>query len=113
MFAETLWITVWGVSLTFFAMGIIVLSMIGLTKWAVPRKRSQKDAAQPESAAVDVGLEESLVAAAAAVALAQAEADQRARVPSKAHQIEQGRPLWQSYTRAQKLDQRKVHQALR
>jgi len=113
MFGQTVWISVWGMGLTFLALGLVVLTMIALTGLARQRKSPVQQSAQPETDLVDEGAEEIRLAAVAAVALAKAEAAQRTAVKTRRSRPKEMTASWESYTRAQKLDQRKTHQALR
>jgi Na+-transporting methylmalonyl-CoA/oxaloacetate decarboxylase gamma subunit len=113
MFGQTVMISVWGMGLTFLALGLVVLTMVVLTSLLRERKSPVQEAAQPEPELVDDGIEEVWLVAAAAVALAKAEADQRTTVNVGQSQSEKATSSWESYTRAQKLSHWKTHQSLR
>jgi Na+-transporting methylmalonyl-CoA/oxaloacetate decarboxylase gamma subunit len=114
--SQTLWITVIGVGLTFVAIGLLVATMIGLTRWTRGRARSVHHREVPAGAIPgDEELEEVEQAAAVAVALALALAGRRAH-PVRAWHAARGEEepsAWQAYARSQHLDQRKTHQTLR
>ena len=113
MFGETVMISVWGMGLTFLALGLVVLTMIALTSLVRERKSPVQEAALPEPELARDGTEEVRLAAAAAVALAKAEAIQRAKAKVGQFQLERATSSWESYTRAQKLSHWKTHQSLR
>ena len=70
LFAQTFWITVVGMGLTFAAIGLLVVTMIVLTRWTRDRDELVRDASPPTSIpACDIG-EDARQAAAAALAVA-------------------------------------------
>lgn len=113
MFGQTVLISMWGMGLTFLALGLVVLTMFALTSLVRDRKSPGQGVAPAEPELVDAGIEEIRLAAAAAVAMAKAEATQRTKARAGQSQMEKTTSSWESYTRAQKLSQWKTHQSLR
>ena len=116
VFQQTISISIAGMGLTFAAIGLLVLAMMALTRWArgsedVPPGKGEPGGAIP----TDRRLEEEELAAAVAVGIALALAGRRAHPTHAWHSArpEDDPSAWQSYSREQQLDQRKTHQTLR
>jgi Na+-transporting methylmalonyl-CoA/oxaloacetate decarboxylase gamma subunit len=113
MFGQTVLISVWGMGLTFLALGLVVLSMVVLTSLARQREQPEQEPVQVEGAADVEVVENFQLAAVAAVALAKAQAAQRKAINVQRAPSGGTASSWESYTRAQKLDKRRTHQVLR
>jgi Na+-transporting methylmalonyl-CoA/oxaloacetate decarboxylase gamma subunit len=116
VFNQTVGITVVGVGLTFSAIGLLVVSMIALTRLARGRGKGGPRKGEPSGAIpADEELSELEQAAAVAVAVALAQAARRAHPTYAWHAARLGQEPspWQAYARGQQLEQRKTHGTLR
>ena len=113
MFGQAVMISVWGMGLTFLALGLVVLAMVALTSLLPERTSPAQKAVRPDPELADDGTEEVRLVAAAAVALAKAEAVQRSKAAVGQSQLKKATSSWESHTRAQKLSQWKTHRSLR
>ena len=116
VFNQAIRITAAGMGLTFAAIGLLVVAMIVLTRWASKGGGAALSKQKPSGAIpADERLEEAERAAAAAVAVALAQAARRAHPTRAWHAArpEEEPSPWQAYSRGQQLEQRKTHQTLR
>ena len=120
-FNQAVWMTVIGMGLTFGALGLLIVAMMALTRWARGRAEATPSRSEPSRAIPDVliradeRVEDLETAAAVAVAVALARAARRAGPTYAWHTARPGgEPSpWQAYARGQQLDLQKVHQTLR
>jgi Na+-transporting methylmalonyl-CoA/oxaloacetate decarboxylase gamma subunit len=108
--------TVIGMGLTFGALGLLIVAMMALTRWAGGRGKIALLKAEPSKAIpADERVEELERAAAIAVAVALAQAARRAGPAYAWHTArpEEEPSPWQAYARCQQLEQAKTHQTLR
>jgi len=116
VFRQTVWMTVVGMSMTFAALGLLILVMIVLTRWTGGRAEAMAHREEPSGAIpIDRELEEAEQAAAVAVAIALAQAARRIHPAHAWHSALPGEDVnaWQAYARGQQLELRNTHQALR
>jgi Na+-transporting methylmalonyl-CoA/oxaloacetate decarboxylase gamma subunit len=116
VFKQTIWMTAVGMGLTFAAIGLLVIAMIILTRWARGPAVAATVEQKPSSAIPgDQERAEAEQAAAVAVALALALAARRVHPTHTWHSAdsEEGINPWQAYARTHQLEQRKTHQTLR
>jgi len=120
-FSQAVWMTVIGMGLTFGALGLLIVAMMALTRWARGRAEVAPSRSEPPRAIPDVVIradkrvEDLETAAAVAVAVALARAARRAGPAYAWHTARPGgEPSpWQAYARGQQLEQHKTHQTLR
>lgn len=113
--SQTLTITLWGMGLTFAAIGLLVVAMMLLTRWTRGEQPRPEAEASEEEALSAEELADMEQAAAAAVAMALAVAGRRAHPTYAWHssRAEEEPSAWQAYARHQQLEQYKTHQSLR
>jgi sodium pump decarboxylase gamma subunit len=116
IFSQTVWMTVIGMGLTFAALGLLVLAMMGLARWVGHTQETLEHAEKPSGAGyIDEETQELEQAAAVAVAVALAMASRRIHPSHPWHSagLHEDVNPWQAYARGQQLEQRKTHQTLR
>lgn len=116
IFRQTIGITIVGMGLTFAALGVLVLAMAALTRWARGPAGGRAGKGEPGSAIPsDSKLAEEELAAAVAVSVALALAGRSAHPTHAWHASRRGEDpsAWQAYARGQQLEQHKTHQTLR
>jgi Na+-transporting methylmalonyl-CoA/oxaloacetate decarboxylase gamma subunit len=116
IFNQAVWIALVGMGLTFAAIGLLVVAMVALTRWASgPVKAAAGKKESGGSIPSDEEFREAEQAAAVAVAIALAEAARRVHPIHAWHATrpEEDVNPWQAYVRGQQLDQGKTHQTLR
>ena len=115
-FNQAVWMTAIGMGLTFGALGLLIVAMMALTRWARGRAEAAPSRSEPSRAIpADERVEELERAAAIAVAVALAQAARRAGPAYAWHTArpEEEPSPWQAYARGQQLEQAKTHQTLR
>jgi Na+-transporting methylmalonyl-CoA/oxaloacetate decarboxylase gamma subunit len=114
-FDQAIWITAVGMGLTFAAIGILVLAMVALTRWAQGQKSTSAKADPSSAIPTDETLIELERAAAVAVTVALAQASRRVHPTHAWHSAspEEDPSPWQAFARGQQLEQGKTHQTLR
>jgi sodium pump decarboxylase gamma subunit len=116
VFSQAVWMTAIGMGLTFGALGLLIVAMMALTRWARGRAEAAPSRSEPSRAIpADERVEELERAAAIAVAVALAQAARRAGPAYAWHTArpEEEPSPWQAYARGQQLEQAKTHQTLR
>jgi len=116
VFDQAVWMTVIGMGLTFGALGLLIVAMMALTRWARGKAEAAPSRSEPSKAIpADERVEELERAAAIAVAVALAQAARRAGPAYAWHTArpEEEPSPWQAYARGQQLEQAKTHQTLR
>ena len=102
LFAQTVWITVVGMGLTFAAIGLLVVTMLLLTRWTRDREDLLGDADLPATLPAGDMPEDAQQAAAAAVAIALALQAQSPGDGGTGHAARAGEDisLWRAEVRA-------------